>query len=221
MRVELKALREGFERFSQRERVMLLLAVLVVFYQLADTLLLSQQGEQFRQLERNLVSQRQEMAQMAVRVAELTRQLKNDPNALLRQRNDALRSRVREDRRDLQALAEKLVVPRQMAVVLEQVLAEQQGLQLLRLQTLPPTVLNAPGKGEQKAAQNVFPIYAHAFSVEFSGDYISTLRYLESLESLPAGFYWDRVDFEVNEYPESRVRLQLHTLSISEDWIGV
>ena len=50
---------------------------------------------------------------------------------------------------------------------------------------------------------------------------MATLRYLQALEALPWRFFWDSVDYQVIAYPQSTVRLKLHTLSLSEDWIGV
>jgi MSHA biogenesis protein MshJ len=50
---------------------------------------------------------------------------------------------------------------------------------------------------------------------------MATLRYLQALEKLPWRFFWDSVSYQVMEYPDSVVRLELHTLSLSEDWIGV
>jgi MSHA biogenesis protein MshJ len=41
------------------------------------------------------------------------------------------------------------------------------------------------------------------------------------LEGLPWRIFWDSVSYEVLDYPKSIVRLKLHTLSLSEDWIGV
>ena len=46
-------------------------------------------------------------------------------------------------------------------------------------------------------------------------------RRQQALEALPWRFFWDSVSYEVEDYPRSLVRLRLHTLSLSEDWIGV
>lgn len=220
MQVDLNALRERFQRFNLRERLLLMLALVAVLYQLGDSLLLSGQMAEVTRLENSIVAQRQQMSQLALQVAEVTHSLQNDPNAPLRQRNEVLRKRIKDGRSHLEVLAQELIAPRQMAALLEQVLAEQEGLQLQRLRTLEPRVLNSP-PDDSEVASSAFPVYAHGFAVEFSGGYFETLKYLESLEKLQSQFYWDLVDFQVDEYPQSRVRLELHTLSLSEEWIGV
>ena len=35
------------------------------------------------------------------------------------------------------------------------------------------------------------------------------------------GFYWTFLKYEVEEYPKAKITLQLSTLSLDEDWIGV
>ena len=109
--------------------------------------------------------------------------------------------------------------PRQMAQLLEQMLLQQGELQLQRLETLQTKLLNADPKKPNLVPRHA--VYQHGFAVEFSGSYLATLRYLEALQAMPWRFYWDAVEFQVKDYPGSRVRLQLHTLSLSEDWIGV
>ena len=93
---------------------------------------------------------------------------------------------------------------------------------MLRLQTLDVQPLldrdrdEAIGVGEMQAR-----LHSHGFALEFSGGYLATLNYLQALERLPWRFFWDSVSYEVEDYPRSLVRLRLHTLSLSEDWIGV
>jgi len=223
--VELSFLREKFDGLSVRERLMLLLALLAVLYQIADTLLIGGQYAQLQQAQARITAQQQNLAQVATQVAEVSQGLRNDPNTPVRQRNDRIRRRIETRKNELALLADELVAPQQMAVLLERVLGEQKGLELLSLQTQRPQLLNAPTQAEghdaPKKQSTTFPVFVHGFVVEFSGNYLATLAYLDSLESLREKFYWDRVDFQVIDYPSSRVRLELHTLSLSEDWIGV
>jgi MSHA biogenesis protein MshJ len=47
------------------------------------------------------------------------------------------------------------------------------------------------------------------------------LHYLEAVERLPWHLYWTRLDFSVDEYPSNDVVIELTTLSLDEEWIGV
>jgi MSHA biogenesis protein MshJ len=224
MGIDMSALREKFDALSLRERFMLLLALLAVLYQVADMLVLGGQYAELKQLQAQTAQQRQSLSQVVLQVAEMTQSLRNDPNQPVRERHRRIQRRVDEKTGRLQALADKLMAPRRMAATLEQMLAQQGGLQLLSLSTREPRLLNEPAEkndGQLEEASGTFPVYVHSFVVEFEGSYFATLDYLEALEALDARFYWDRVEFRVAEYPRSRVLLELHTLSLSEDWIGV
>ena len=64
-------------------------------------------------------------------------------------------------------------------------------------------------------------VYQHGIALEFRGDYFSTLRYLRLLEQLSDSFYWDSITFTQGDWPSATVRLQLHTLSTEEGFLGV
>ena len=52
-------------------------------------------------------------------------------------------------------------------------------------------------------------------------DYLDVLAYLHALESLEWRFYWRLLELESTAYPRNRVRIELSTLSLDKDWIGV
>jgi len=90
---------------------------------------------------------------------------------------------------------------------------------LKSLKSKPLFTTNAqPAKG---AVKRGMVVYQHSFEVEFEGDYLSTLSYLEALRELPWRFFWSRIDYKVNAYPVAGVKLRLYTLSLSKEWIGV
>jgi len=136
----------------------------------------------------------------------------------------------------LRALTVDLIPPREMARVLEAVLARDRGLRLLRLENLGTRPLVEPAaeggdgqaEGRQAAAgpapedeaATVPRIFRHDLRMEFEGTFLDTLRYLQALERLPWRFYWDSVTLEVERHPRARVRIQVHTLSLEEGWIG-
>ncbi|MDP6415432.1 MAG: MSHA biogenesis protein MshJ, partial [Gammaproteobacteria bacterium] len=62
--------------------------------------------------------------------------------------------------------------------------------------------------------------YKHGFEIEFEGTYFACLEYLRAVESLPWRFYWQVLELTVDEYPSNRIRLEVSTLSLDEEWIG-
>ena len=53
------------------------------------------------------------------------------------------------------------------------------------------------------------------------GNYLDGLAYLEAVERLPWHIYWARLEFSADEYPQNDIVLELRTLSLDEEWIGV
>ena len=41
-----------------------------------------------------------------------------------------------------------------------------------------------------------------------------------AVEALPWRLYWQAVDIEVLDYPRNRIRIEVSTLSLNEEWIG-
>lgn len=132
--------------------------------------------------------------------------------------HDRLRSierRSSEVQGQIDDYAAELISPTEMARVLEKVLKRQHALRLTRLANLgAEDLLPEEISGEQR-------LYRHRFEMEFEGPYLNCLAYLEELESLPWRLYWQRLEIDAGDYPVNRIRIEVATLSVHEDWIGV
>ena len=53
------------------------------------------------------------------------------------------------------------------------------------------------------------------------GSYFQTLSFLKRLEDMESGFFWRSVDYQVTDYPKAQIVIQIMTLSLEEEWIGV
>ncbi|MEM9333744.1 MAG: type 4a pilus biogenesis protein PilO [Pseudomonadota bacterium] len=110
--------------------------------------------------------------------------------------------------------AEELIDPTEMAQLLEGVLRKQSGLELVRIRNIPAETLAA------SEDENAMRFYRHGLEIEVTGSYAATLDYLESIESLPWRLYWQVLELEVLDYPNNRIRIEVSTLSLDEEWIG-
>lgn len=220
MSIDWQNYRSRYDALTLRERVLIFLGVLALLYQLFDMVILGGQVESLLKQQRALAEQQQASTQLLTEINAVTQKLRNNPNKALRQRVERARQQLMGARSQLDEMSAELVAPSDMANLLEQMLLRQGGLQLQLLQTLESRQVNA-AKQKNNQGQTEQPVYAHGFAVEFTGGYLQTLEYLEALHALPWRFYWDSVELDVEVHPLSRVRLQLHTLSYSEDWIGV
>ena len=221
MQAKWQRLLKKFSELNSRERILILLAVFAVSYQLADLLILNHQFEKMEQLNRAMAQDNSAITRVNTELNAIATRVQNDPNIKLRDQIQETRDQVTMLQSRLNAVTGELISPQDMARFLEQLLVQESQLTLLRLQTLDVKPLLEPESDQSAQQPPEAMLHRHGFAIEFSGGYLATLRYLESLESLPWRFFWDSVSYEVLDYPESVVRLELHTLSLSEDWIGV
>ena len=108
----------------------------------------------------------------------------------------------------------KLIDPSEMAFVLESVLKGQTSLRLKRIRNLGAEALTADNEN------NAVILYRHGLEIEVEGSYLDCLAYLEEIEALPWRFYWQFLELDVVEYPRNRIRIEVSTLSLDEEWIG-
>lgn len=224
MRDRLQALLEKFAVLSARERMLVLLAVFAIAYQIADLVVLDRQYQRIEALNRDIARDNAAIVAINTELNVLAAQAEQDPNKLLREQLAAVRAQNMSLQQRLKSVAETLISPRDMARFIEKLLVQEGELTMLSLKTLKTEPLLPSDKDVDKdarAAKPVATLHKHGFEIAFSGGYLPTLRYLKALEGLPWEFFWDSVNYEVVDYPDSIVRLRLHTLSLSEDWIGV
>lgn len=212
---------DRFVALNTRERILILIAIFAVCYQLADLVVFDRQFQRIEQLNREVTQDNQAIKRVNMQINALADRVQDDPNTDLRRQIEQERDRVRILQQRLQDATADLISPQDMARFLEQLLVQEDQLTLLRLRTLEvqPLLLDE-SKGKSADVAEI-ALHRHGFAIEFSGGYLATLRYMKLLEALPWRFFWDSVEYQVLNYPESVVRLKLHTLSLSEDWIGV
>lgn len=159
----------------------------------------------------------------------------NDPDRAVKNRLVIARQHTNTLDAQLQLKMKGLILPTQMAKVLEQVLSQQTRLHFKRIQSLAakPLLVQAPatlsGSDETNSDTQAvnspdltdIGVFQHGIEMEFSGSYLETLSYLKQLKRLPWNFYWDDVLIDVVKYPQASVIIRVHTLSLKEGWLGV
>ncbi|MCB1773199.1 MAG: hypothetical protein KDI88_06245 [Gammaproteobacteria bacterium] len=222
MRARWQSLLERFAALSARERLLVTIALFAVIYQVADLVVLQHQARRVEALNAEIASARTEIRRLNDEQNVLSAGLQRDPVAKQRTAVELARQQIRQLQGQLDDATRAMISPRDMARFLEHLLSQEDALRLTRLKTLDPVPLlgEEPTRDRPDGLASA-AVHRHAFEIDFDGDYFATLRYLRALEQLPWQFAWDSIDYEVIEYPRSAVRLRLHTLSLSEDWIGV
>ena len=155
--------------------------------------------------------------------------VQGDPRLAGLGRQRALRERLAALDTQLQGASGGYVPPQKMVELLQQLLASQQELKLVRLRNLPVETLmpattapeSAPAPATAPPAGDAGGPYVHPVEVVVEGNYLAIVAYLRALEKLPWRVQWRRLDLEVGEYPQNRVRIEIGTVSLSREWLIV
>jgi MSHA biogenesis protein MshJ len=210
---KLTSLQASVDKLSLRERLLVFATVLMVFGSVWYLGLMEP-------LTQRATNSRTEIESLQARIETANRSLEDQVLQIsgsgteYQDRFTSVQRRIDAINESLGDYASELIDPAEMARVMEGVLKEQSRLRLIRIRNLRPEALSA------SADSRTATFYKHGLQIEFEGSYQACLDYLQEIENLPWRFYWQVLELEVLEYPRNRVRLEVSTLSLDEEWIG-
>lgn len=109
---------------------------------------------------------------------------------------------VAEVEKDLAAKKQRFAAATRLPALLKDLLGQGRPTKLEALRVLPGSQVEAGAE-----------LYRHGVEVTLRGSYFDLLQYLSALEKLPAGLLWGSAELQVEQYPEVRLTVQVHTLS--------
>lgn len=227
MRQRVAKLAESIDRLSLRERVFLLAAGLFVVGGLWEAVLAAPLSARERIANEKVAVLRDRLSELDASLGAVAAGASEGmPERLERVRT--LRDSVRARDEEMRVLTSDLVDPTEMRRVLEELLRRQHGLELQSAVNLPARpVLGAEdtdpeSSGGEAPASDASPkLYRHSLVLTLRGTYLDCLRYLKAVETLPWHIYWSRIELATDEYPVNDITIELTTLSLDEEWIGV
>jgi len=222
-----RTLMSRIDALSVRERALLMLAFVSLLYVAWEGLSFAPLTAREARVLEALENTRGAIAALDAEAEAILARHRLDPDAENRATLERLRAELETMKTELKASAERLVPPERMAEALETVLAKSRSVTFLALEGLGARPVledsavedDAPGAVERSGAPRT--AYRHGLRLELEGGYLEVLALLRELEALPWAFLWDRIEFEVLDYPRTRWTITVHTLSLDRDWIGV
>lgn len=223
----LQQLMDRFDLLSMRERVIIVVALVMLLALVWDQGFQSPLERKNGAHKAQVESLRAELAGLNKSIELLVAQGAGDPRKQGLDKAAALKKEIAGLDVQLAGATSGLIAPKEMAQVLRQLLARTSHLTLDALRTLAPEAVIAPISADNKvvtqAAINAgsAQIYRHGVEIEVSGTYLEALDFLEQVEALPWRFFWDKVEYKVEQHPQGRLKLTLYTLGLKQGWIGV
>ena len=209
-----------FDALNGRERLAVMLLSVVAIIIIFIELLISPLNQKYEVIDKQIIGLQNQTKQLENQITQLRSKKNIDPDFQGKQKIKLLKEQISNIDVRLKEKMHGLIEPKQMAKVLEVVLAQNTDLKLQRVQSLGAKPLSSLKAKEGEESESL-GIYQHGMQIEFKGSYLSTLKYLKALDELPWNFYWDVLELNVNKYPVSTIVITVHTLSFHEGWIGV
>ncbi|GAA0856528.1 MSHA biogenesis protein MshJ [Aliiglaciecola litoralis] len=207
-----------FLKLTQRERMLALIAALscvllggyVFFIEPKLVLWDKQKMEEQRQAG--------EIERLDTEINALQQALLDDPNTPIKARLGSIQKQIIGADNALAAQTKDLVPANQMSKLLESVFAQFDRLKLMEMRSIAPTAMLAIDDKNELTDVN---LYQHGVQLTLQGSYFDIQKYLQRVEALPYQFYWKKFSYQVDEYPNAQVQIEIYTLSTNRAFIGV
>jgi MSHA biogenesis protein MshJ len=208
---------------KQEERVVLLLVFFAVLGYGAFVLLIEPLQLLRMEMARRITVSNTQIVEQSNLQNDINANFNKDPDSFAKQRQDELRRDIVAADAELALLYGQLIDPREMSLMLTSILQRDTTLELISLSNKPSELLLTAAPDSDAAADTHagIELFRHGMQMVFEGNYLDTVRYLQSLEGLQSNFFWERMEYSVIAYPKARITLDIYTLSTQRGWIGV
>jgi MSHA biogenesis protein MshJ len=199
-----------------RERGLIFLMLVSVLVALVYSQFLEPQISKQKALSQQIMQKQSQIKSMQTQLQALEETRTVDPDTANRTKLESLRIQLVQLKALLQVKQQQLIPPEKIPGLLEEMLNRNQQLQLISLNSLPPSTVTA-GDEQSNSAEREF--FKHGVEISVRGSYFDLVDYLAQLEKLPTQIFWGKASLKVENYPISSLTLTLYTLSLDKVWL--
>ena len=192
--------KQWFEQLVTRERWLVLGCAAVIVALILDTALVSPATKTAKRKQAELAAAAENLEETRQQLNLLSTAEGGSPLAGKAAEENALEQQIARLKSDLEALSAGLISASTLPRIMEEMLIQTGELELLEMTVDPP-------------AQETDELFRHSVSVKLSGGFTALISYLEALENLQWKFYWDELNYRVQQYPNAEIELKVYTLS--------
>ncbi|BFM19888.1 type II secretion system protein GspM [Gilvimarinus japonicus] len=219
----LESINAYIDNLSLRERVIVLLAAVLVLYGFWFLLWFNGASQVREATNQRIAEISAEQQKISAQIEQFSKAGGGTAEALAGELSRAQRELIRTDEQ-LSRSSSALVNADQLALVLQEMLAESSALSLMSMQTLPVAPISLASAAEadmDELADASINVYQHGVVLTVRGRYFEVLELLDKLEAKQWKFYWQSLRYEVQSYPEAEVQIRVFSLSAEEGLLGV
>jgi len=213
-------LRDKHSALTMREKVLALVSAVIAIVFLLGNFIVEPQLKKFDKSQgvtRTITASIQETVSGRI---EIENKIASDPQGMLKAELAELTATQAGLVETLAQRGTSFISSREMADKLQLLIAEQKGLKVEKVQSLPSNpILFEP---QQDATQTPKPLlFRHDVEIQVSGDYFSVVKFLQRIEQQNKFLLWGDIEYAVTEHPAALVTFVVSTLSSDEEFIGV
>ncbi len=209
------ALRLMLEKFSLRERYLLLITVFAL-------ILMSFQGglmllglDNNEEVLNRIETQMKKSEEVQQELVDYQKASQNPQILALRNSNDDLADRLVRLKSNISDINERLMSPERMLELLRGLLENQSNLTIIEFEVLP--VVDIESKVDDSSL-----FFQHGIRMSLEGNFEALTTYLEAIESSSDyNLFWDGLTIETEDFPRLQIEINVHTLSQNEEWLNV
>lgn len=214
--MDFKQQADKFAVLSDREKTLVLVAGAIVLIALLFTLLIEPISVSLNKAKTELASVNAEVASLEMQTELYKTALQNDPNAPVKEQLAHLERTMVSLDAEFSAQLADLILPQEMPILIEDVFSQAKGLKLIEMASVTPMNIFA-----DRPDMADIPLYQHGVSLTFEGRFFAVRNFMDSLEQLNSKVYWRSMAYQVTDYPQAEVTLEVYTLSTEKAFIGV
>lgn len=228
-----KALADRIDALALRERGLIFGGILAILFVVAFNLIFAPMRAEQAVLEKAITAKFEQTGKLQAEAKRLSEQLVLDPNVANRARIAELKTVLAASDAEVAAVTRGLVSPKDMARMVEQILATNRAVQVVRVENLPSlSLLDPPADPAKPPPAGASPapppppadgigLYRHGMRIQVKGNYMDIIRVLRSMEGLPWKVFWGEVSVKTEKYPQSHATVVIYTLNQDRAWIGI
>jgi MSHA biogenesis protein MshJ len=212
---------ERFLTLQLRERYLIGYGSALLLLWLGALYLLQPLWQMQAQLQQQNRSSLQQIVGLQQQIDEVQQALKVNPDQQLQQNIDKMLSDEQQLLSQIRSVTGRYIGGEQMVQLLQDVLSQQQNIRLISLENLPARAVLLPGTDPDTASVEKPLLYRHSTKLTFSGPYTGLQQLLQRLEQLPWQLHWRTLNYQVKDYPQAELQLELETVSEHDSYLKI
>lgn len=208
------------DALETRERILLFLCVLAGIYFIWENLVYLPLNAAKTQVIKEGSSKEGALNVLETEWDKIKNQSTNTISDILDKELETLVSKKHNIEHEMKRFDNNIISATNMVKVLEDILKSNSKIELVKIENTAQEEIENKDSDLGLASSDQ-KLYKHSFDIEFLSTYAHTYTFLKEMEQLPWVLIWDRIEYNVEEYPKAKVLITIHTISLEEDWLKI